>query len=315
MVIVLGLFLVITLLFIKYKPMYEVSIADETIGYVEDMDRVNEYLYHTINQEDDKIAFVEIKNQPEMKLVFVNRNETDSSEELLKTIEKNTEIEYTAYAVTYNGKNKAYLSSMEEAEQVVSSIKKEHSAKDTKKLGILQVYSEEENELKTTNTKKATTKVSKAIKKAKKTEAIKIAKRNAIAIIHGVYFQNRPLVSGTVTSRFGGRTSPGGIGSTNHKGLDIAASSGTDIKAVAGGTVTWAGYKGSLGNLVIINHGNGVQTYYGHCSKLYVSKGQKVKAGQTISAVGQTGAATGPHLHLEVHINGTAVNPQKYMYK
>ena len=315
MVIVLGLFLVMTLLFIKYKPMYEVSIADETIGYVEDMERINEYLYHTINQKDDKIAFVEIKNQPEMKLVFVNRNETDSSEELLKTIEKNTEIEYTAYAVTYNGKNKAYLSSREEAEQVVSSIKKEHSAKDTKKLGILQVYSEEENELKTTNTKKATTKVSKAIKKAKKTEAIKIAKRNAIATIHSVYFQNRPLVSGTVTSRFGGRTSPGGIGSTNHKGLDIAAPSGTAIKAVAGGTVTWAGYKGSLGNLVIINHGNGVQTYYGHCSKLYVSKGQKVKAGQTISAVGQTGAATGPHLHLEVHINGTAVNPQKYMYK
>lgn len=315
MVIVLGLFLIMTLLFIKYKPMYEVSIADETIGYVEDMDRVNEYLYHTINQEDDKIAFVEIKNQPEMKLVFVNRNETDSSEELLKTIEKNTEIEYTAYAVTYNGKNKAYLSSREEAEQVVSSIKKEHSAKDTKKLGILQVYSEEENELKTTNTKKATTKVSKAIKKARKTETIKIAKKNAIATIHGVYFQNRPLVSGTVTSRFGGRTSPGGIGSTNHKGLDIAAPSGTAIKAVAGGTVTWAGYKGSLGNLVIINHGNGVQTYYGHCSKLYVSKGQKVKAGQTISAVGKTGVATGPHLHLEVHINGTAVNPQKYMYK
>lgn len=314
MIVVLGLFLVMTLLLIKYKPMYEVSIADETIGYVEDIDGINEYLYNTINQEDDKIAFVEIKNQPEMKLVFVNRNEADSLEELIKTIDKNTEIEYTAYAVTYNGKNKAYLSSMEEAEQVVSNIKQEYSEKDTKKLGILQVYSDEDNEFKTTGAKKATTKVSSAIKKEKKTEAIKIAKRNAIATINGIYFQTKPI-SGTVTSRFGGRRSPGGIGSTNHKGLDIAASSGTAIKAVAEGTVTWAGYKGSLGNLVIINHGNGVQTYYGHCSRIYVSKGQKVSAGKTISAVGQTGAATGPHLHLEIHINGTAVNPQKYMYR
>ena len=96
--------------------------------------------------------------------------------------------------------------------------------------------------------------------------------------------------------------------------MDIAAKAGTPIYVAAGGTVIYSGYKGALGNLVIINHGNGVETYYGHCSSLNVSVGQKVEAGDKIAAVGKTGAATGYHLHLEVHVNGTAVNPQNYIY-
>lgn len=131
--------------------------------------------------------------------------------------------------------------------------------------------------------------------------------------VNGIKLTVRP-VSGTITSRFGYRSSPGGIGSTNHKGLDIAAKAGTPIYAAAGGTVTYSGYKGSLGKLIVINHGNGVETYYGHCSSLNVSVGQKVEAGTKIAAVGKTGSATGYHLHLEIHINGTAVNPQNYIY-
>ena len=121
-------------------------------------------------------------------------------------------------------------------------------------------------------------------------------------------------MKGTITSRFGGRRSPGGIGSTNHKGIDIAARVGTPIKASGSGMVTFAGYKGSLGNLVIITNGKGIETYYGHCSKLYVKKGQKIKAGDIIAAVGKTGSATGYHLHFEVHVNGRVVNPQNYIY-
>ena len=97
--------------------------------------------------------------------------------------------------------------------------------------------------------------------------------------------------------------------------MDISAKSGITIKAAATGTVKFAGYKGSLGNLVIIESEKGIETYYGHCSKIYVKKGQKVTAGDKIAAVGQTGAATGPHLHLEIHVNGKVINPQKYLYK
>ena len=118
-------------------------------------------------------------------------------------------------------------------------------------------------------------------------------------------------VSGIISSRFGSRSS---IRSSAHTGLDIAASTGTPIIAAASGTVTFSGRKGSYGYLIVITHSNGVQTYYGHCSKLYVSAGTKVSQGQTIAAVGSTGNSTGPHLHFEIRVNGIAYNPQNYLY-
>lgn len=90
---------------------------------------------------------------------------------------------------------------------------------------------------------------------------------------------------------------------------------GTPIKAAASGKVIWSGYKGSYGNLVKIDSGKGVVAYYGHCSKLYVSAGEQVKAGDVIATVGSTGNSTGNHLHFEIQLNGQCVNPQKYLYK
>ena len=118
-------------------------------------------------------------------------------------------------------------------------------------------------------------------------------------------------VSGIISSRFGARSS---IRSSAHTGLDIAASTGTPIFAAASGTVTFSGRKGSYGNLLVITHSNGVQTYYGHCSKLYVPAGTTVSQGQKIAAVGNTGNSTGPHLHFEIRVNGVAYNPQNYLY-
>lgn len=84
---------------------------------------------------------------------------------------------------------------------------------------------------------------------------------------------------------------------------------------VADGTVTCASYKGSYGNIVKIDHGNGFESWYAHTSKMYVSVGQQVKTGDVIAAVGSTGNSTGPHLHFEIRIDGKHVNPQKYLYK
>ncbi len=303
-------------IFIKYKPMYEVTINNQKIGYVINTNKIENYINNTINNQQENIAFVKINNNPNVKLTLVNRTEKDISEDVINQLKNNTCIEYTTYAITYNGKNKAYVSNQKEAEELVETIKKEYSSNYTKKLGILQVYSNNLDEIKATNLNNATKTISKIVNKEKieNTNTVKVAKTNIITnTIKGVKFSVKPI-SGVITSRYGKRTSPGGIGTTNHKGIDIAAKEGTYIKAAANGVVTFAGYKGSLGNLVIINNGNNVETYYGHCSKIYVSKGQKVKAGDKISAVGQTGAATGPHLHLEIHINGTAINPQKYIY-
>ena len=120
-------------------------------------------------------------------------------------------------------------------------------------------------------------------------------------------------VSGRITSYFGGRKSPGGIGSTNHKGIDIAAPKGTPVYAADGGTVTYAGWMSGYGYLVRINHGNGYETYYGHNSSLTVSVGQHVYKGQQIARVGSTGNSTGNHCHFEIRYNGVAKNPLNYL--
>ena len=120
--------------------------------------------------------------------------------------------------------------------------------------------------------------------------------------------------SGRITSYFGGRKSPGGIGSTNHKGIDIAAPKGTPVYAADGGTVTYAGWMSGYGYLVRIRHdGTGRETYYGHNSSLTVSVGQHVYKGQQIARVGSTGNSTGNHCHFEVRVNGVAKNPLNFL--
>lgn len=119
--------------------------------------------------------------------------------------------------------------------------------------------------------------------------------------------------SGRITSSFGKRNSPTKGASTMHNGIDIGAPSGTAIVAAASGEVVTASYSSSAGNYIMISHGGGVYTLYMHCSKLNVSEGQQVKAGQTIGKVGSTGVSTGPHLHFGIRANGGYVNPSKYV--
>lgn len=120
-------------------------------------------------------------------------------------------------------------------------------------------------------------------------------------------------VRGQLTSRFGMRTHPIYHITKMHTGIDISAHPGTPIKAAAGGEVVFAGWWGGYGNVVIIDHGGGISTLYGHCSAIYVRKGQSVSQGEVIAAVGSTGLATGPHLHFEVRKNGKPVDPLGYL--
>ena len=120
-------------------------------------------------------------------------------------------------------------------------------------------------------------------------------------------------VSGPITSGFGGRSSPGGVGSTYHEGLDFGIPEGTPIRAAKGGTVVIAAYTGGYGNYTCIDHGGGLSTCYGHQSGYAVSAGQSVDQGQVIGYSGNTGASTGPHLHFEVRVNGVAQDPLGYL--
>ena len=122
----------------------------------------------------------------------------------------------------------------------------------------------------------------------------------------------KPLSGGRQTSGFGRRKAPTKGASTNHKAIDWATPTGTAIWASSGGTVSVAGWQSGYGYVVYINHPDGNQTRYGHLSKILVSVGQKVKQGQKIALSGNTGRSTGPHLHFELRVNGTPVNPYNY---
>jgi murein DD-endopeptidase MepM/ murein hydrolase activator NlpD len=123
-----------------------------------------------------------------------------------------------------------------------------------------------------------------------------------------------PTAKGTpVTSKFGWRTHPITGDRKFHTGIDFGAGLGTPIYAIANGKVEFAGEKGGYGNAVVVNHGAGKSSLYGHASKLYVREGQQVVRGQMIAAVGSTGMSTAPHLHFEVRINDKPVNPRPYL--
>ena len=120
-------------------------------------------------------------------------------------------------------------------------------------------------------------------------------------------------LTGPVTDRFGYRQDPNGGGQQFHYGLDIAADEGAVITAFAAGTVTAVGDSAELGNYVTVQHPGGFVTLYAHCSRITVASGAKVSRGEKIAEVGETGMATGPHLHFELLQGGNLVNPQKYI--
>jgi murein DD-endopeptidase MepM/ murein hydrolase activator NlpD len=122
----------------------------------------------------------------------------------------------------------------------------------------------------------------------------------------------KPAV-GYFTSGFGVRKSPYGGREKMHEGLDIANHPGTPIRAPADGVVTFADVKAGYGQIVIIDHGYGLETWYGHNRRLLVAKGQKIRRGETIAQLGNSGRSTGPHLHYEVRVHGTPVDPLSYI--
>jgi len=128
-----------------------------------------------------------------------------------------------------------------------------------------------------------------------------------------VYPEGRPVQDGWISSYFGQRADPFTGYSAVHKGLDFAGPEGTKVTAVAAGLVTYAGDRAGYGQMVEINHGNGLATRYCHNEKLLVKQGDMVRKGQDLALMGSTGRSTGPHLHFEVLKNGAQVDPLRFI--
>lgn len=309
-IMILGFILIIAMLVIKYKPVYEVTIAKETLGYIENREEFAKTIEEQIiSKQGQNIDNVSLEQEPEYEIKLIGRSKETNENQIIAKLEQTAITTYKFYEVALNEKNKTYVDTLEEAEKVVEEIKLEHDEDGLElNLVITEKYTQKLEEVKTETIEVAELSFEDEIKQLLDEKEAK----EAIATINGINLAVLPVSSGRITSRYGERSS---IRVSTHTGLDIACSKGTDIKAVAKGKIVFAQRNGAYGNLVKIDHGNGVKTWYAHCSKIYASIGDEVSPGDVIATVGSTGNSTGPHLHLEIRINDVAVNPQKYLYK
>ncbi len=318
-ILAIGGLIIFAAIMLIYKPIYSVTLNGEFIGYCTDktemQNRINAYMDEG---SGENVAFVEISDLPEYNMCLLKKGLTTDDDGIFNKVISGGKNYYTYYALVEDDKEKLYVKTLEEAEKTLEELKDKKSANidditieekydtelaklSSKEDAVSKLYKEEKKDynrvmLASTN-RSISTRVSTSTK-------ISSGKANlGIKLIEPV--------KGVITGRYADISS---VRSSAHTGLDIAAPRGTKISAAASGTVVFAGTKGSFGKMVVISHGNGVQTYYAHCSSLLVSKGDTVKQGQAIAKVGKTGNATGNHLHFEVRVNGQSYNPQKYIY-
>ena len=285
---------------------YSVTLNGEFIGYTNNrtklQERINIYME---NGEKENTAFVEIKEMPEYSLCLVKKANVTNDDEIFEKVKGLGTTYYEFYSILEDSTEKYYVATKEQAEDIIKQLTDKKSS-NIKKISYTQVFGTEIKEF--TETDKIVTALYK--KPVVKRSAGSYTVASATTKLDLGMSLVRPVTSGyTITSRYGARW-----GST-HTGLDLAAPTGTTIVAAAGGTVTYVNYSNvSYGNCVKISHGNGVETLYAHCNTINVSQGQTVSQGQVIATVGSTGNSTGSHLHLEIRVNGTTLNPQNYLY-
>lgn len=320
-VILVSVALIFIIAFIAsfYKVSYSVNIDGEMVGYTDNKSKLQTQINNYIeNGEDENTAFVQVEKLPEYNICLLKRNVESNDEQIFDMIKSEGTTYYRYYAILDNQEEKVYVPNFTQAEEIVNKLKEKNSS-NMSNITIAEKYETELKEM--AQTEDAVSKLYVEPKKvtvaSNKTSSTKTSSgtvntaTNISSTKVSLGISLVKPVSGIISSRFGARSS---IRSSAHTGLDIATSTGTPVVAAAGGTVTFSGWKGSYGKLIVVTHSNGVQTYYGHCNQLYATVGQTVSQGQTIAAVGSTGNSTGPHLHFEIRVNGVAYNPQNYLY-
>ena len=258
---------------------------------------------------------------PRYSFTLVSRDEKTSEDEILDKVKESSEITYKTYAIALDGDKQMEVASEEEANSIISQVTEDLVEGVDMDFGINKVYTSQlnlentENAIATLNEIKDERVEAYEAEKARQAAAAAAAAARVYASTSSNYTYSTGggniggmlmPVYGILTSRFGSR---GG-----HTGLDIATSMGTPIRAAASGTVTSVIYSNvSYGNKIIIRHGDGVETLYAHLHDIWVDQGETVSKGQQIGCVGSTGNSTGPHLHFEVRVNGSPVNPSNYI--
>ena len=337
-IILLSIIFLVLVILIKYKPVYLVTLSGKTLGYVTEKSELENKINEYINTREGTVALIDIKVMPEYTLDLVSKDEETKENDILEEVEKTAVITYKTYGVTVNGEVKTEVDTEAKALEIINNLGQDVEEGVDFELGYTEIYTVGEN---TFASEDEAIGIVSEIKTAKVTEyeeeqariaaekaAAKEAARKAAAAkatytststtisgsygnVNGISISNPLKGSALITSRFGERSSSR---SSSHTGLDLATSLVTSIYPIASETVVTASYQGSYGNMIVIDHGNGVQSYYAHCNSINVGVGSSVTTDTIIGTVGSTGNSTGPHLHLEIRINGVAYNPQNYLY-
>ena len=287
---------------LRIKYMYEKGdstyvdlLMEELLSKAEYITKISSYDRQKLDEyaaTKEKIAEKEKALEGEHAELLTLQDETEAKQASVEKLlaAKQTELQnYETKIASAEGQISEYAKSIEAQENQIKSIEAEIKRK------------EEEARKKAEEEKK------------KAAAANKAAQTYKTVSLGDISFKWPCPASGRITSGFGSRKSPTKGASSNHQGIDISAPTGTSIVAAAAGEVVIATYSSSAGNYVMISHGGGVYTVYMHASSLLVSQGQSVKKGQTIAKVGSTGYSTGSHLHFGVRVNGSYVNPTKYV--
>ena len=295
------------------------------MGLVSDKDKFEKDIKDTLEDVHEPVVSATLAEKPRYSLRLVDKEDIDVDDDyVFAKIEEKIEKKYRYYNLKEDDKLLAKVSTKEEKDKLIEELKKDKNVKDikveeeeTKENYIISyeeakqlAFSTAENIENDKKEKDAKTKIEKRntniIKNIRKGGTVSTSSSsNASAMLGSLSFR-RPLNSS--------RISAGYLGYPGHRGIDFPSPQGTPVMAAEAGTVTTVLYSNkSYGNRVIIDHGNGISTLYGHNSTISVSLGQRVSKGQTIAGGGSTGRSTGNHVHFEIRINGKPINPTSYV--
>ena len=313
--------MVMSLMFIKYKFVYAVNVNEEDVGYASSKIALEKKLSNYIKTgEGENVGYVVSNSNVDYKLLLVDKNIQTSDEEIFAILKDNCDIYYKVYAVLVDGEEHGLVDSLEDAQKIVDDVNSKQS--DYKKQSNLEIEEKflleyellEDVEVAVNDIYMPIKKANDAIKEIRTTpakasvktvsdETLLALKQNLKTLDFAV-----PLQNPVVTSRFGWRSSG------YHYGIDLASPMGSDITAAESGVVTFADWCGNYGYLIKVQHTGGYETYYAHCSKILVEVGDEVQKDDLIGLVGSTGRSSGPHVHMEIRLDGTPLNPEVFIY-
>ena len=309
----------------KFKFVYMVEMGGVELGLVNDKDKFEKDVKDTLENLEEPVVSAKLQENPKYSLRLVDKDDIDVDDNyVFAKVEEKIEKTYRYYNIKEDDKLLAKVSTKEERDNLLKELEEGKQVKDLKveeeetkeyyiisyeeakqlaSINVDNIENEKRSKLAKEKIEKRNTNIVKNIRRGGTVSAS--SSSNASAMLGSLSFR-RPLNSS--------RVSAGYLGYPGHRGIDFPSPQGTPVMAAESGTVTTVMYSNkSYGNRVIIDHGNGISTLYGHNSTIGVSLGQKVSKGQTIAGVGSTGNSTGNHVHFEIRINGKPINPTSYV--